>query len=68
MKWFGYVWMFLLGVPYISWTIRSFREIPAAIKNKRITEEAMADITIWIILNAVLVFLLSLVYFVWTFR
>ena len=57
MSWFGYVWIVILVIIYGLCTIKWWKEA--------ITEKDFEYIVVWLILHILILFLSSMIYFVW---
>ena len=69
MNWFGYIWIGLIAIPYIIWTVRAIGDFIDSIRYaKRVGEPLREEFNIlkgwglWLVVHIVLLFINSLVY------
>ena len=67
MSWFGYVWVVILGIAWLIWTIKCvidfIRDIRGRWKLTLLFQEG-ASWAVWAILNIIFIFIGSLVYMI----
>ena len=57
MSWFGYIWIIILIIFYGLWTIKWWKEA--------ITEKEVGYIVVWLLPHILILFISSIMYFVW---